>query len=90
MVSRRRIHGEIRNFSRYIQNLIKSDDEFWWEIIKIVFLERRLYDEFKNKNTQFGLVFEENSRSKEKRENLIMKREKMTKFYKIKLIYASK
>ena len=39
-----------------------------------------------SKVTHFGLIFAEKSRSKIKRENLIAKREKITKFHKIKLI----
>ena len=41
------------------------------------------------KITQFRLGFKEKSRSEIRRENLISKREKMTQFYKIKLINAS-
>ena len=54
-------------------------------------LERRLPDEStKLKITQFELVFEEKSWSKRRKENSIVKREKIIKFYKINLVYLLK
>ena len=44
----------------------------------------------KSKIGKFGFLFVEKSRSEIKRENSIGKREKLTKFCKIEIIYASK
>ena len=44
----------------------------------------------KSKITQFRLVFAQKLKIEIRKENLISKREKITKFRKIKLIYASK
>ena len=91
MVNKGRIHKEIGNFSRCIQNLIKPNNELRWEISEIVFFAKKTPQKsMELKFTQFELVFVEKSRSKIKRENLIAKIEKLNKIRKIKLIYRSK
>ena len=45
MVSKGRIYGELRKFFSYLQNSIKLDNEYGWEIREInIFLERILQD----------------------------------------------
>ena len=59
----------------------------WGEKLgNFIFLERRLQDKSRNKK----LLKMEKSMREIRRDNLIAKREKITKFHKIRLIYASK
>ena len=40
MVNKGRIHGDLRNFERYLQNSIKSDDELSLEIRHFIILRK--------------------------------------------------
>ena len=40
MVHKGRIHEELGNFERYLQNSIKSDDELWLQIGRFMILRK--------------------------------------------------
>ena len=79
MVNKGQIHAEIREYFMYSLNSFKLDNKLGI----LVNLERKLLNEsLESKIARFGSVFAKKSRSKIKKEKLIVKREKIVKFNK--------